>query len=107
MFQQPLTLRRIVAAGMPSASAPRRRTSLFSFGATSHGVIFRRRSTRSNHGARSASLKPAMPNVRDQCVNVVGGVRKLDVQLTVVPPPTQRPCNMLIALSRVLRAADS
>jgi hypothetical protein len=35
------------------------------------------------------------------------GVRKLLVQLTVVEPPTQRPCRMVMALSAVLRAALS
>ncbi len=32
-----------------------------------------------------------------------GGVRKLEVQLIVVPPPTQRPCRMVIDLSPVWR----
>jgi hypothetical protein len=42
-----------------------------------------------------------------QCASVRGGVRKLEVQLTVVPPPTQRPWSIVIALSSVCRPADS
>ena len=43
---------------------------------------------RSNHGARSRSLKPLSPYSVAQCASVAAGVRKLDVQLTVVLPPT-------------------
>ena len=32
-----------------------------------------------------------------------GGVRNEDVQLTVVPPPTLRPCRIMIARSSVAR----
>jgi hypothetical protein len=35
------------------------------------------------------------------------GVRKLEVQFTVVEPPTERPWKMVIALSLVWRAALS
>ena len=62
---------------------------------------------RANQGARSAALNPRISNSRAQCSSVAAGVRKLEVQLTVVPPPTQRPCRILIALSLVLRADDS
>ena len=37
----------------------------------------------------------------------VDGVRNELVQFTVVEPPTQRPCRILMALSAVLRAALS
>ena len=67
-----------------------------------------RSSMRSNHGASAVGgeLAPGR-SVRRQYASVGSGVRKLDVQLTVVEPPTQRPCRMVIALSSVLRAADS
>src|SRR4029450_598484 len=107
MFQQPFTLRRIAAAGMPIFRAPRASASLFALGATSQGVVDRRVSIRVNHGARSSTPYPESPNSRCQNASLAGGVRKQLVQLTVVPPPTQRPWRMLIALSRVLRAADS
>ena len=55
-FQQPFTLRRMAAAGMPSLAAPRRSRSLFSFGATSHGVMFSRRSAWSKYGASASTL---------------------------------------------------
>ena len=42
-----------------------------------------------------------------ELARVLGGVRKLDVQLTVVDPPTQRPWRMVMPLSRVCRPADS
>ena len=42
MFQQALTLREMVAAGIPSLAAPRRNKSLFSLGAASQGVMFSR-----------------------------------------------------------------
>ena len=70
-------------------------------------ITFTRCSARSNHGARSAASNPKRLYSLAQYASVAAGVRKLDVQLTVVPPPTQRPCRMLIALSFVLRAADS
>src|SRR6201987_1757835 len=107
MFQQPLTLRRIAPTLNPSAFAPRRSTSLFSLGATGQEITFTRRSTWSNHGARSAASNPERPYSFAQYASMPPGVRNLDVQLTVVPPPTQRPWRMLIALSFVLRAADS
>ena len=49
-FQQPLTLRWIAAAAMPSAAAPRRSSSLFSFGGASQGPMFRRCSACGNQG---------------------------------------------------------
>ena len=87
---------------MPTASAV-----LFGLGAIVHGAMASRASIRSNHGLRSSMPKPVMPNVCAQCASVIGGVRNELVQLTVVPPPTQRPCRIEIALSLVLRAADS
>ena len=62
---------------------------------------------RSNQGASAAGDRSASPRRSRQYASVGAGVRKLDVQLTVVDPPTQRPCRMVIALSSVLRAADS
>jgi malic enzyme len=55
----------------------------------------------------------AARKTKDKAINILQGrtvgvgVRKLEVQLTVVEPPTVRPCRILMALSRVLRAADS
>ena len=87
---------------MPSAAAPRASAALFALGATVHGAIDSRCSIRANHGASSAAPKPAQA-VRALPVRRASrrGVRNELVQLTVVPPPTQRPCRMLIALSRV------
>ncbi len=42
-----------------------------------------------------------------QCFSVGAGVRKLEVQLTVVEPPTERPCSTAMAPSEVARAAPS
>ena len=68
----------------------------------------RRASIFANHGASASTVEAREAvDVRVQYASVAGGVRNELVQLTVVPPPTQRPCRMLIALSRVLRAADS
>ena len=92
---------------MPSFAAPRASAALFALGATSHGAMPSRASIFANHGASASSSSPAMPSVRFQYASVAAGVRNELVQFTVVPPPTQRPCRMLIALSRVLRAADS
>src|SRR3954468_18221965 len=106
-FQQPLTLRGIEAAAMPSLAAPRRNRPLFSFGGASHGPIERRCSAWAKKGARLSLSKPARPKRDRQCASVVCGVRNELVQFTVVDPPTQRPCRMVMALSLVLRAALS
>jgi hypothetical protein len=106
-FQQPFTLRWITAALMPSLPAPRRSRSLFSFGAVSQGPMFSRCSACANQGAMASAPKSFKPKCCCQWLSVAGGVRKELVQLTVVEPPTQRPCRMLIALSAVLRAALS
>ena len=106
-FQHPLTLRWMIDAGMPSAVAPRRNRSLFSFGAVSHGVMLSRRSACANQGASASSVRSANAKRSRQNTSVGGGVRNELVQLTVVEPPTQRPCRMVIALSAVLRAALS
>src|SRR5207248_1552765 len=106
-FQHPFTLRWITAAGMPSFSAPRRSRSLFSLGAVSQAPIFKRRSACANHGAIASSVSSVSPNCRRQYASVADGVRNELVQLTVVEPPTHRPCRMLMALSAVLRVALS
>jgi hypothetical protein len=106
-FQQPFTLRLMTAAWIPSLAAPRRSKSLFSFGAVSQGVMFRRRSAASNHGASASTLSSGRLKRCCQTRSVAGGVRNELVQFTVVEPPTHRPCRMLIALSLVLRAALS
>ncbi|MNL15084.1 hypothetical protein D3C87_1360550 [compost metagenome] len=62
---------------------------------------------RANHGAMSASLWPVTACSLAQCASVRGGVRKLDDQLTVVLPPTERPCSTAMAPSAVARAAAS
>src|SRR5512147_691577 len=92
---------------MPILRAPIANASLFAFGGTSHLEIDSRASMRSNQGASPSGVNSSSPRSCRQCASVVGGVRKELVQLTVVPPPTQRPCRMLIALSAVLRPADS
>ena len=104
---QPLTLRRIVPVGIPIAAAPRANASLFAFGAKSHGAMDRRVSMRANQGARSSTANPSRCSACAQYASVAGGVRNELVQLTVVPPPTHRPWRMLMALSLVLRAAES
>src|SRR5664279_1934229 len=97
----------MAAEGIPSRVAPRASASLFALGGTFHGPMDRRASIRVNHGARSPTENPSSPNSLCHQASVAGGVRNELVQLTVVPPPTHRPCRMLMALSRVLRAADS
>src|SRR5512141_3221324 len=92
---------------MPSAAAPRASASLFAFGAMSHGATDSRASTRANHGASSSTEYPGSRSTSAQYASVEGGVRNELVQLTVVLPPTHRPWRMLIALSLVLRAAES
>ncbi len=82
-------------------------TSLFSLGGTGHGAIDNCSSMRANHGSSSASPKPFSPCASRQKASVRGGVRKLEVQLTVVEPPTERPCMMVTPLSFVRRPADS
>ena len=62
---------------------------------------------RANQGASAASVSSPRPCRARQCPRVSGGARKLVVQLTVVEPPTARPWRMVMALSLVLRAADS
>ena len=106
-FQQPLTLRKMAAAGMPSLAAPRRSRSLFSFGGASQGPMLSRRSACRNQGAIESSVSSVRPKCRCQCCKVLEGVRNELVQLTVVEPPTHRPCRMLMALSAVFRAALS
>ena len=92
---------------MPSFSQPRLRMSLFSLGATGQGAIDSRSSMRANHGSSPASAARASPWASRQWASVPGGVRKLEVQFTVVEPPTLRPCRIVIALSFVWRPADS
>ena len=106
-FQQPLTLRAIAAEAMPSLAAPRRSRSLFSLGGTSQGPMLSLRSAWSKYGANASLLRLPRPKCSRQYFNVASGVRKELVQFTVVEPPTQRPCRMLIALSSVLRPALS
>ncbi len=62
---------------------------------------------RANHGASDPSSARASPCADLQWASVPGGVRKLEVQFTVVEPPTLRPCRTVIALSFVCRPADS
>src|SRR5262245_24574513 len=107
MFQQPLTLRRIAPVDIPSFAPPRASAALFSFGGTVHSRIASRSSIRSNQGASDTAERSARPRRSRQYASVGAGVRKLDVQFTVVDPPTQRPWRMVIALSSVFRAADS
>ncbi len=92
---------------MPIFAAPRASTALFSLGGTSQGAIDRRASIRAKYGASSADDSPSTPCSFAHCRSVTCGVRNELVQLTVVLPPTQRPCRMPIALSAVLRPADS
>ena len=92
---------------MPSFAAPRASASLLALGGTFQGATPSLASMRANQGARSALVNPSRPYVLFQYASVVSGVRNELVQLTVVPPPTQQPCRMPIALSFVLRAADS
>jgi hypothetical protein len=92
---------------MPSFSAPATSTWLFGFGGVSQGRTHSLCSITANHELIDSTLSCRRPNWRCQKSKTSGGVRKLLVQLTVVEPPTQRPCRMLIALSAVLRDADS
>jgi hypothetical protein len=62
---------------------------------------------RSNHGESDAAAAALRPYASVQCASTRAGVRKLEVQLTVVPPPTQRPCRIVMPLSCVWRPADS
>ena len=97
----------MAAVAMPSFSQPRRRRSLFSLGATGHGAIASRSSMRLNHAASSDSSIERSPSWFFQYASVRGGVRNDEVQFTVVPPPTQRPCRIVIDLSLVWRVALS
>ena len=107
-FQQPLTLRGIAAAAMPSLAAPRRSRSLFSLGGASHGAdgAGALRPARSTAPARRCRSSPGR-SARASGRRVATGVRNELVQFTVVEPPTQRPCRMVMALSSVLRPALS
>ena len=88
---------------MPSFAAPRASAWLFALGATVHGAMRGAlpcaRTTASSRRRRIHAGRTLAPSTRASR----GGVRNELVQLTVVPPPTQRPCRMLIALSAVLR----
>ncbi len=100
-FQQSFTLRGMTAAVMPSLAAPRRSRSLFSLGAMSQGPMFSRRSACANQGAIASGDISDKPKCRCQWASVASGVRNELVQLTVVEPPTQRPCRMAIDWSLV------
>jgi hypothetical protein len=56
----------MAADAMPIFSAPRRSTSLFSFGATAQGVMERRSSMRTNQGSSAASVIVFRPIVSRQ-----------------------------------------
>ena len=106
-FQQPLTLRRMVPAGIPRRPAPRRSISLFTLAGTIQGPIDRRCSACWNQGDIASSVNSGNAKCSRQYLSVSDGVRNELVQLTVVDPPTQRPCRIAIALSAVLRLALS
>ena len=55
-FQQALTLRGTTAVAIPSFSAPRFKTALFSFGGNDHGATWSRRSIIENHGASASEV---------------------------------------------------
>ncbi|KFB72641.1 MAG: hypothetical protein AW09_002163 [Candidatus Accumulibacter phosphatis] len=93
--------------GMASFSPPTTSTWLFGFGGVSQGRTHSLCSITANQELIEWALSCRKPNWRCQKSKTSGGVRKLLVQFTVVEPPTQRPCRMLIALSAVLREADS
>jgi hypothetical protein len=105
-FQQPLTLRRIAAAG--NAQAQRTDAAVI-VGVGRHqpgadvqpllGLQEPRRHGLVGHLAQGKVLAPVLQRAL--------GVRNELVQLTVVEPPTQRPCRMPMALSAVLRLALS
>ena len=91
-----------------ACAAPRASASLFALGGDvprrdRQARFHPREPRREARSAETGEAERALPVVRASA----SGVRNELVQLTVVPPPTQRPCRMLIALSRVLRAADS
>ena len=73
----------------------------------SHSITSRRFSICSNQGFISSTLWPTTSHSEAQNFSVGAGVRKLEVQLTVVDPPTERPCNTAMAPSEVARAPPS
>ena len=91
----------------PRASQPRLSTLLLAFGASAQGAMLSRCSIFANHGAMSSTPCPATSCCAAQCCSVGAGVRKLEVQLTVVVPPTARPCSIAMAPSELARPADS
>jgi hypothetical protein len=91
----------------PSFSQPALSRLLLALGSPGQAWMLRRFSARSNQGAISASDMPFTPCTSPQCFRVSGGVRKLEVQFTVVEPPTARPCRMVMLPSFVVRAAPS
>src|SRR5699024_2555872 len=91
----------------PSFSAPLANTELLALGAWRQGATPKRCSICVNHGAISSALAPFTPCLSAQCLRVCAGVRKLDVQLTVVEPPTERPCSTAMAPSEVARPPAS
>src|SRR5690606_26727741 len=92
---------------MPSEVAPRLRTALLGLAGICQRATLRRCSMVSNQGAISALLMPCTPNSLAQCCSVGSGVRKLEVQLITVVPPTQRPCRIDMAPSLLIRPALS
>ncbi len=105
---QPVTLRRVTSRLQPSFPAPSQRTLLFSLAASmGQGAMERRCSTASKWGARDCSSSPDTPKAWAQWRSTRGGVRKLVVQLTSVPPPTPRPCSTVMARSAVARMPRS
>src|SRR5690554_71410 len=106
-FQQPRTLRGITFQSKPSFAAPSFSTALFLFGLTCQGSTPKRSSILANQGAISSLLMPFTPNSFAQCSSVCSGVRKLEVQLITVVPPTQRPCKIDIEPSLLIRPALS
>ncbi len=62
---------------------------------------------RANQGAISALSCPATAYCSAQCCRVAAGVRKLEVQLISVVPPTARPCMMVMAPSLLSRPMPS
>ena len=64
-------------------------------------------SMRSNTGARSAGRIPTVPCAAAHSSSTQSGVRSITSQLTVVLPPTARPCSMGCARSSVARAPAS
>ena len=75
---------------------------LLAFGGSISQVWMSRRfSTASKCGAIVSGAKLFKPYLSTQCLSVSSGVRKLVVQLTVVPPPTDRPWKTMKPLSLV------